>query len=127
MLPPPPPTTPFCVHTKDEASPAVPPSPPLKPPPRDLSDVVTDCIVCFETFSEGTSVRRLICGHFFHVDCIDLWLMEKTAICPLCRHSFKEPEDCIPVIDLEALAEAAQPVESQPVMIDIERGAALPG
>ncbi|XP_051137651.1 RING-H2 finger protein ATL65 [Andrographis paniculata] len=44
-----------------------------------------DCAVCLLEFEENDYVRTLpICGHAFHVDCIDIWLRSH-ANCPLCR------------------------------------------
>lgn len=44
-----------------------------------------DCAVCLLEFEENDYVRTLpVCGHAFHVDCIDIWLRSH-ANCPLCR------------------------------------------
>ncbi|XP_024538634.1 RING-H2 finger protein ATL16-like [Selaginella moellendorffii] len=44
-----------------------------------------ECCVCLGEFQEQEFVRLLPgCGHFFHVECIDLWLLAHTT-CPLCR------------------------------------------
>ncbi|KAK4451391.1 hypothetical protein QBC34DRAFT_493072 [Podospora aff. communis PSN243] len=43
------------------------------------------CAICTEDFSQGTKVRKLPCGHIFHVRCIDPWLVNFAATCPLCR------------------------------------------
>ncbi|KAF3453467.1 hypothetical protein FNV43_RR03907 [Rhamnella rubrinervis] len=43
------------------------------------------CSVCLQEWKEGESVRRLPeCGHFFHMECIDKWLMRQIS-CPICR------------------------------------------
>ncbi|KAJ3679712.1 hypothetical protein LUZ60_017723 [Juncus effusus] len=43
------------------------------------------CPVCLETFRPGEKYRVLpSCGHAFHVNCVDLWLV-KNATCPICR------------------------------------------
>ncbi|KAL8522063.1 hypothetical protein ACS0TY_012279 [Phlomoides rotata] len=45
-----------------------------------------ECAVCLSRF-EGDEVLRLLpkCGHAFHVDCIDNWLVDHSS-CPLCRN-----------------------------------------
>ncbi|WCJ36055.1 RING/U-box superfamily protein [Euphorbia peplus] len=44
-----------------------------------------DCVVCLDIFHEGDQCRLLPnCNHFFHLQCIDSWLL-KTAVCPICR------------------------------------------
>ncbi|KAJ2004896.1 hypothetical protein GGI04_002443 [Coemansia thaxteri] len=44
-----------------------------------------NCAVCLEDFTAGDEVRRLPCRHFFHIACIDPWLSERSATCPLCN------------------------------------------
>ncbi|WCJ31818.1 RING/U-box superfamily protein [Euphorbia peplus] len=46
---------------------------------------VTECSVCLSEFQEEESVRKLKCKHTFHKDCLDKWLQECRATCPLCR------------------------------------------
>lgn len=44
------------------------------------------CSVCLSAFADGESVRVLPdCGHMFHLDCVDPWLLAHAASCPLCR------------------------------------------
>ncbi|KAK0656896.1 hypothetical protein B0T16DRAFT_48615 [Cercophora newfieldiana] len=43
------------------------------------------CAICTEDFCKGTNVRKLPCGHIFHPRCIDPWLVNFAATCPLCR------------------------------------------
>ena len=44
-----------------------------------------ECAVCLSQISEGESVRKLKCRHTFHKDCLDEWLQQCLATCPLCR------------------------------------------
>jgi hypothetical protein len=42
------------------------------------------CAVCCVDFEEGDLVRRLQpCGHLFHKECIDHWLLEASTRCPV--------------------------------------------
>jgi hypothetical protein len=43
------------------------------------------CVVCISTCGDGEEVRRLPCGHAFHRDCVDRWLVRCRRTCPLCR------------------------------------------
>ncbi len=44
------------------------------------------CPICLVDFSDGTEIRTLPCGHFYHGECVDLWLSDRTT-CPTCRES----------------------------------------
>jgi hypothetical protein len=50
------------------------------------NDIV--CAVCLQCFMQGERVRKLNCGHCFHMECIDRWLKEK-GVCPLDRGMIK--------------------------------------
>ncbi|KAK4093646.1 hypothetical protein Purlil1_1980 [Purpureocillium lilacinum] len=43
------------------------------------------CAICTEGLDLGVKLRHLPCGHRFHPDCIDPWLLERSRTCPLCR------------------------------------------
>ncbi|XP_073286905.1 LOW QUALITY PROTEIN: RING-H2 finger protein ATL16-like [Primulina huaijiensis] len=46
-----------------------------------------ECAICLIEFQEEEKLRIIPnCGHFFHIDCIDVWL-QNNANCPLCRTS----------------------------------------
>jgi len=42
------------------------------------------CSVCLSDFQVGQDLRLLLCGHYFHTECVDPWLL-KRCDCPLCR------------------------------------------
>ncbi|KAJ6834240.1 putative RING-H2 finger protein ATL56 [Iris pallida] len=51
----------------------------------DQTLTLTDCAVCLEGFREGEGCRSLPgCGHCFHRNCVDRWLV-RTPACPICR------------------------------------------
>jgi hypothetical protein len=43
------------------------------------------CPICFERFTDGDILRDLPCKHKFHALCVDPWLLNTSALCPLCR------------------------------------------
>ncbi|CZR54847.1 uncharacterized protein PAC_04731 [Phialocephala subalpina] len=46
------------------------------------------CPICLEDFESGLSeIRELPCGHIFHPECIDMFLINNSSLCPLCRKS----------------------------------------
>lgn len=46
------------------------------------------CSVCLLEISEECWVRKTICGHVFHQDCLDEWC-KANLNCPICRKSFR--------------------------------------
>ncbi|KAL5776467.1 hypothetical protein ACOSP7_009393 [Xanthoceras sorbifolium] len=51
-----------------------------------------DCAVCLcDTQEEEEEIRELKCGHLFHRVCLDMWLANKHATCPLCRGPVAPP------------------------------------
>lgn len=47
-----------------------------------------ECSICLEDISEGKTLEVVKCGHFFHNDCINAWLVNNDK-CPLCRKKIK--------------------------------------
>ena len=43
------------------------------------------CVVCLNDITTNHIVRKIKCGHSFHIDCIDTWL-EKNDTCPICKY-----------------------------------------
>ena len=50
----------------------------------DGNDDDVICVVCIEQLQSGDMVRVLNCGHIYHVNCIDSWLMKMSNRCPVC-------------------------------------------
>ncbi|KAF9676537.1 hypothetical protein SADUNF_Sadunf08G0012300 [Salix dunnii] len=55
---------------------------------KGTDDVVaTCCTICLQDYKDSDLLRLLPeCGHFFHAQCIDLWL-KLHPTCPICRNS----------------------------------------
>ena len=63
---------------------------PVKKYVREESKGDESCAVCVDEFAEGTNIKVLPCGHFYHVDCIDEWLCNHSSLCPLCKTNVRE-------------------------------------
>lgn len=59
---------------------------------KDENDSCVKCLVCQFEYQEKESVRILPCGHYFHQECIDQWLLAKD-FCPYCRQSITNNEN----------------------------------
>ena len=42
------------------------------------------CIICYEDFQEGDTVTTLPCAHVFHINCIEIWILQH-GNCPVCK------------------------------------------
>lgn len=47
--------------------------------------LTSDCAVCLETYSHGSILCGLPCGHNYHHQCILAWLHRDNHHCPVCR------------------------------------------
>jgi hypothetical protein len=48
-----------------------------------------NCLICMDIYDEDKLSRILPCGHAFHASCVDQWLMNSNAVCPVCRLNLK--------------------------------------
>ena len=47
-----------------------------------------ECLICLASFDHHvTIIRELPCGHIFHTECIDEFLIHNSSLCPTCKHS----------------------------------------
>lgn len=53
-------------------------------------DSESKCLVCQCEYEDGEQLRRLPCGHCFHMSCVDQWLRTKD-VCPYCRQPVLDP------------------------------------
>lgn len=54
-------------------------------PARCAPNSVDLCSICRVEYEDGDNLRMLPCGHSFHRDCIDRWLMSSATTCPSCK------------------------------------------
>lgn len=60
--------------------------------PELLSSPGDSCAICIDTLEEEDEVRGLSCGHAFHASCLDPWLTNRRACCPLCKADYYIPK-----------------------------------
>lgn len=53
------------------------------------------CAICLCEFNDGDKLKVLRCGHSFHSECIDPWLINEKALCPVCRRGIFQVEDWV--------------------------------
>ncbi|KAJ3275310.1 hypothetical protein HK104_003921 [Borealophlyctis nickersoniae] len=67
-------------------------------PELELADEDAMCVICLAMYEEGEVVKRLWCGHHFHIKCVTDWLhLNKT--CPLCVRDVDEMDPAHPHVD----------------------------
>lgn len=61
--------------------------------PDELLKTVGDsCAICLDVIEDDDDVRGLTCGHTFHCGCLDPWLTNRRACCPLCKADYYVPK-----------------------------------
>lgn len=53
-------------------------------PSSSDSDIIDACTICEGMFKKGQDIRRLKCGHSFHVICVD-YTLKREKKCPTCN------------------------------------------
>ena len=48
------------------------------------------CSICLDSYESGDVLRRLTCGHKFHIECVDKWALSaldysRDPACPVCN------------------------------------------
>ena len=58
----------------------------------------TSCVICMEEFDlkdKKCCITKMPCGHIFHKSCLNTWLKESDASCPICKHRINKRLDLI--------------------------------
>lgn len=58
-----------------------------------------ECAICLSAFDPGDKVRILPCGHLFHIDEVDGWLVQRKKLCPICKLDVTQPTSAQPGTD----------------------------
>lgn len=77
------------------------------------------CIICLTEFQNANLLRKLVCSHIFHKNCIDQWIMNninKKPVCPVCKNHLIKEDNTI-VVDSQnrvmAPASAATSIDNR--------------
>jgi hypothetical protein len=68
-------------------------------PPELMAAAGDTCAICIDTLEDDDDVRGLTCGHAFHAVCLDPWLTNRRACCPLCKADYYTPKPRPPPAD----------------------------
>lgn len=68
-------------------------------PPELVGTQGDTCAICIDTLEDNDDIRGLTCGHAFHAVCIDPWLTNRRASCPLCKADYYTPKPRPPPAD----------------------------
>ena len=83
------------------------------PIPTELLATSGDnCAICIELLEDDDEVRGLTCGHCYHQTCLDPWLTQRRASCPLCKADYYIPKP--PPENPEPTTNIATPDPTQP-------------
>lgn len=62
---------------------------------RQLIENQPICSICLTEFERDVFLKELRCGHFFHSECIDPWLLNEKAVCPVCRRGIYDVDEWV--------------------------------
>ena len=57
------------------------------------------CMVCLMDYEVKETVRTMPCLHYFHSECIDKWLLERSRNCPVCKFDIKRNYNAVMLDD----------------------------
>lgn len=64
-----------------------------------LMDLEGSCSICQDRMRQGENIRRLnACQHEFHGACVDNWFLQRSVLCPVCRHDIRNHTRVSPLL-----------------------------
>ena len=48
----------------------------------------TECVICLDRITENSIIRKTVCNHIFHDECVLPWFKINSS-CPICRYKFE--------------------------------------
>lgn len=84
-------------------------------PPGRTYFSTDECAICLSDFVDGDRVRILPCGHIFHRQEIDDWLVRVKKLCPICKRDITVPIPPTPPFVSTASPTGAPPTDQSTV------------
>lgn len=57
------------------------------PQQQPQAEEIMDCSICLEPLVDNDRVGKLDCNHFFHANCLKVWIRRRNS-CPLCQNEY---------------------------------------
>lgn len=93
---------------------------------EDLERVGRSCIICREDMALAEGLKKLHCGHVFHLACLRSWL-ERQQTCPICRHAILPTQGTTDAAAADPAAPAAAPAAPADAAAAVQQPAAAAG
>lgn len=93
---------------------------------EDLERVGRSCIICREDMALAEGLKKLNCGHVFHLACLRSWL-ERQQTCPICRHAILPTQGTADAAAADPAAPAAAPDAQPDAAAPVQQPAAAAG
>ena len=81
-----------------------------------LMDLEESCSICQDRMRQGENIRRLnACQHEFHGACVDNWFLQRSVLCPVCRHDIRNPTPAVrsPMLAASTNTQTVPPINSE--------------
>jgi len=84
---------------------------------EDGKSYPAECVICLNVWEPDDVIRRTMCGHVYHEECLGRWLsVSKSARCAVCRRSFLDGQKrCVEIPGLPAASTANGQDQDQPL------------
>ena len=66
-------------------------------------------------------IKKLRCGHYFHSECIDPWLLNSKAVCPVCRRGIYDNDEWVCVSMKDNLQNILEEGQSHDIEVILNR------
>lgn len=79
------------------------------------------CSICLCPFEEKEMIKKLRCGHYFHCECIEPWLLNNKAVCPVCRRGIFDNDEWVGVLSAGEAQNALEEEQNRNIELIMNR------